>query len=164
MSLIKLLIDYPSISVRIIDYLFISDLRVILQLLPCVKKNLSRLQREKLNFFSLIFKSNNDWNHSISDIFDRLINETSVKDKNEFMRLMNENSIFEHFAYCCQERYCNSYYPICKKCRLITFVEYDEQHSFMLTQFESDELQKYFKCSNIMDEFQDGYNFLNPYV
>lgn len=144
--------------------MYVSDTKVLIQLIPQFKLNLSRLQKEKLNFFSHIFEDENDWNNEINYLYGCLISVTRIKglNKSKFMRLMHPNSIFEHFAYCCQEKYKYQFTSQCQLCRVDVLFKANETFTLCLTESEITELQLHFHCENFKNEFESGYDFIDP--
>ena len=143
-----------------------SDLKCIFEVEPVLEHNLTKRQKKKLNFFRDILVKNNTWAEDLSNVFDKFYYEIDVKgcNKDNFMRILSSESIFEH-AFYCNHRYYTIFESSCMLCFRLYSFSIDEETCFYLDYIDRSVCRKYFKskgCQYELTSFSLG--FLSPFT
>ena len=153
----------PIVCIKVFNFLYISDLKSLFEVLPKLKYNLTNNQKKKIDFFDGILKKKNSWNSNLIDVFYKLVIEIQpICYKENFLRIMSAESIFEHSFYCCQKS--TSIIDSCKKCVKFYTENNADETCFYLNEIERAIYVKYFKSEMFQAELKCySPDFLNPF-
>ena len=159
-----MLIILQTVCIKVFDYLYVSDLKSLFKALPVLKLNLTRKQTKKIKFFSNILKKDNFWNKDLNHVFYNFLYDVNIENcnKENFMRVLSAESIFEHAFYCNRKN--NSLFESCKRCARVQSQRSSEETCFNITELERAVYQKYFKSDVFQNELQQSLytGFLSP--